>query len=159
MRILFLPLSQCSPALLFAVVLLSTECLLAQTTPPSAGRIEDLPDAPTPAGTTSATPSKTAFPGPNERLSFNFGELARPNKATIALPPKNRFLAVGVPKRSITFAPTFQDHNSMTIPGTSALMHLGQRIPLAHSVMQQSNKLSRTHPHLTGLLKAIKPRL
>ena len=165
MRILFLPLWQCSPALLFAVLLFSTECLLAQTTPAPASRIDDLPDAPTPAGTTSAAAPQTVLPRPNERLSFSAGDLASPNKGAIALLPKGRSLTVGVPitvgvpKRSITFAPTFQDHTSMTIPGTNTLLRLGQRIPLAHSVMQHSDKLSRAHPHLTTLLKSIKPRL
>lgn len=159
MRILFLPPSHCSPALLFAVILLSTECVLAQTTPPSAGRMDDLPDAPAPAGTASVTPSQTAFPRPNERLSFSAGDLASPNRGTIALPQNGRPVTVAVPKRPITFVPAFHEHTSMTIPGTNALLHLGQRIPLAHSVMQHSDKLSRAHPHLTTFLKAIKPRL
>jgi hypothetical protein len=158
MRISFLPLTHCSPALLFAVLLFSTECLVAQTTPPPASRLDDLPDAPTPVGGASAAPSKMLLPHANNRLSFGAGDLASQNKG-MAASLRERPLTVGVPKRSITFAPTFADHSSTTIPGTKALANLAQRIPLAHSAMLRSDKLSRTHPHLTTIIKAIKPRL
>ena len=156
MRMSFPPLSHCFPVLPVAVLLFSTHFLLAQTTP-SESRPSELPDAPTPVSPPAQAASPIHFPQPNDRRLFSIDELAKPHTGMAKVPGRDKYLVGKAPQRSITFASAYPSHS--TANGADAWMHLSQRIPWAHSVIQRGSQLSKAHPHVTGMLKAIKPKL
>ena len=168
----------CSSALAFGLLLMCGLSLLAQNMRAPVESNKDLPDAPMPVTTASPTQNNRSFTRGALPPSFDAdrvqAEWMRKSSAIgYDRPPFNTNALASEGSRAyrkdmkaaggrslanrITFDP-IGEHANRTAT------HAGNQwytthIPWAGSIMKRGIKISRAHPHLTTVIKTLKPRL
>ncbi len=159
---------------IFGLLLMCVPLLTAQDTTVPAGSNKDLPDAPMPV--TPASPSQNNLnvgreappsfdmnraQGPSWRTSNTVG---RPAFNTKVPPPRqSRFdgkdiRVAGRPKANLFSFESVDGHaNRMGTHGGTPWYT--SHLPWAGSIMRRGIKISKAHPHLTTVIKTLKPQL
>jgi len=161
---------------MFGFFLMCAPLLLGQNTTVPADAKKELPDAPMPVTSTSPPQNNLSFRRGALPPSFGAGRtqggtwmgmspaIERPKFNMNALASeKNRpgGKDLKVPGRSIanrfSFEPIGGHANRPATHGGNEWYT--SHIPLAGSIMRQGLKISKAHPHLTTVIKTIKPKL
>lgn len=162
---------------MFSLFLICAPLLMGQNTTVPGEANKELPDAPMPV--TTATPSQSNWnfthspiPGtsganrtqtnswmgtshPIERPAFNANVLATKERSR----SDGKDMRVGGRSQAHVFS--FEPIGSHTNRAVthSANQWYTSHIPLAGPIMRQGLKISKAHPHLTTVIKTIKPKL
>jgi hypothetical protein len=167
MRGLLLSLSQLSSRLLVGLLVLSTRLLWAQGTSTREESAVPLPDAPSEVQThlhlthkefhltfkqnQGQTDSSMRFFTDRtgyDRLSVNINAVLSQDSGTIEFLNPNQYFIGSAPTKRMTFAPIFGHVHHETIHG----------IPWAGPVVLRIGKEAKAHPHITTVLKTVRPR-
>jgi hypothetical protein len=181
MRSLFLSFWRPSPILLSGVLALSTYSLWAQGTLPlekvpirllaTPAPFARLSEAQIPLHLTyrrlpltleqnqDQTDSRMRFflPYPDYRLPTNAA--LYPATSTAELSGNGTYLIGSAPSKWGTFAPTYGKVPHDPAWSAGNLEHYGLRIPWAGSIILRIGQQAKAHPHVTLLLRVLKPRL
>jgi hypothetical protein len=167
MRGLLLSLSQLFSRLLVGLLVLSTQLLWAQGTSTREESAVPLPDAPSEVQThphlthkefhltfkqnQGQTDSRMRFfpdrTGYN-RLSVNINAVLSQDSGTIEFRVPNKYFICSAPTKRMTFAPIFGRVHQETIHG----------IPWVGPVIVRIDKEAKAHPHITTVLKTVRPQ-
>jgi hypothetical protein len=182
MRGLFLSFSNTSPILLCGVLALFTHILWAQASLP----LEKVPiqfvDTHAPFARVSEAQTRFIYrrspltfeqnqgqtdsgmrffphyPG-YYRLPVNTDASLYTATSTAELWGKGTYLIGSAPSKWRTFAPTYGEVPQETTERVGNLEHYGLRIPWAGSIILRIGQQAKAHPHVTRLLRVLKPRL
>jgi hypothetical protein len=182
MRGVFLSFSRSSPILLSGVLALFTHILWAQASLP----LEKVPihfvdtapfarvsEAQTPLHLTyirlpltfeqdqGQTDSRMRFfpHNPDYRLPTDTSAALYPATSTAELSGNEKYVIGTAPSKWRTFAPAYGKVPHETAWSVGNLEHYAYRIPWAGSVILRIGQQAKAHPHLTRLLRTLKPRL
>jgi hypothetical protein len=183
MRGLFLSFSHSSPILLSGVLALFAHFLWAQGTLPLERVPIQLLNTPAPFARVSEaqTPLHLTyrrlpltfdqnqgqidlrmrfFPHyPDYRLPTNTSATLYPATSTAELWGNEKCAIGTAPSKWRTFAPAYGEVRHETAWSIGNLEHYAHRIPWAGSVILRIGQQAKAHPHVTRLLRVIKPRL
>jgi hypothetical protein len=183
MRGLFLSFSHSFPILLSGVLALFTHFLWAQGTLPLERVPIQLLDTPAPFARVSEaqTPLHLTYRRlsltfdqnqgqidlrmrflphyPDYRLPTNTSAALHPATSTADLWGNERYVIGTAPSKWLTFAPTYGEVPHETAWSVGNLEHYAHRIPWAGSLILRIGQQAKAHPHVTRLLRALKPRL
>ena len=182
MRGLVPSLSHLSSILLVSLLVLSTHLLWAQRKSP----LEEIPvqlfDAPSQLATVSEAQTHLQFTYRGLPLSFeNQGQteswmrffshhtdedhLPTNTKAvldqaigTAELRGKEKYFIGSAPSKWLTFAPTYGKVHHETIYRVDELEYYGHHIPLVGSLIVRICQQAKVHPHVTRVLKVLRPQ-
>jgi hypothetical protein len=150
---------------------------------PEVQRQEMLPDAPVPVATVSEAqtrlhltynrlpltfkqnqgqteswmrffPDHTSY----DRLPINTNAVLGQDARTAKFWGKDRYFIGSTPTKWMTFAPTYGQVHHETIHGANDLEYYGRHIPWAGSVVLRIGQQAKAHPHITTVLKTVRPR-
>jgi hypothetical protein len=180
MRGVVLSLSRLSPILLVSLLVLSPHVLWAQRTSTPEERAVQLPDAPSQVATVSEAQTHLHLTYKGLPLSFKQDQgqteswmrffpdhtgYYRPintNAAlsrTAALWSKEKYLIGTAPSKGWTFAPAYGKVPHETTWRVGNLEHYVHRLPWAGPIILRIGQQAKTHPHVTRVLRVLKPRL
>jgi hypothetical protein len=141
---------------------------------PEVQRQEMLPDAPEPVATVSEAQTRLHLTynrlpltfkqdqGQTEscydRLPINTNAVLGQDARTAKFWGKDRYFIGSTPIKWMTFAPTYGHVHHETIHGANDLEYYGRHIPWAGSVVLRIGQQAKAHPHITTVLKTVKPR-
>ena len=164
-----------SSKVVLGFMLMCVPFLLAQNATVKAEPNKDLPDAPMPVAPTSATSSNPSFTHPALPPSFDLSRsqvgswtgtssgiehptfnTSAQGSAKIRPDGRNTKIAGKFPVNRFSFDPIGGHANRMA--PHEATQWYTNHIPLAGSIMRQGLKISKAHPHLTTVIKILKPR-
>jgi hypothetical protein len=167
MRGLLPSLSQVSSRLLFGLLVLSTHLLWAQGTSTREESTVPFPDAPSEVETHlhltheefhltfkqnqgQTYSSMRFFPDHTgyDRLSVNSDAVLSQDSGTIEFRDPNEYFIGSTPTKRMTFAPIFGRVHQETIHG----------IPWVGPVVLRIGKEAKAHPHITTVLKTVRPQ-
>jgi hypothetical protein len=167
MRGLLLSLSQLSSPLLVGLLVLSTHHLWAQGTSTREESAVPFPDAPSEVQThphlthkefhltfkqnqSQIDSSMRFFPdrAGYDRLSVNTDAVLGQDSGTIEFRDPNEYFIGSTPTKRMTFAPIFGHVHQETIHG----------IPWIGPVVLRIGKEAKAHPHITTVLKTVRPQ-
>jgi hypothetical protein len=179
MRGLVLSLSHLSPILLVSLLVLSTHLLWAQRKSP----LEEIPvqllDTPAQLAIVSEALHFTdrglplSFPqnqGQTESWkkffpAYNTGGYRSPTNAVLdrvtrmaGLRSEEKYFTGSTPSKWLTFVPTYGNVHVETIYRVDELEYYGHQIPWAGSLMLRICQQAKVHPHVTRVLKVLRPR-
>jgi len=156
----------------FGFLLLCVPLLLAQNATVRVEPNKDLPDAPMPVTPASPTPSRLSSTRPSFDMNRLQGESwmrmsnagERPALNTRGLAPKesgpnDRDMRVAgrSPANRFTFEPIDGHANRTATHG--ATQWYTSHIPWAGPIVRRGLKISKAHPHITTVIKTLKPQL
>jgi hypothetical protein len=182
MRSSFLSSARISPILLLMLLVLYTHILRAQRTSPLGESPVPLPDAPAPVATVSEAQIRLHLPYNRLPLVFNpiqgqteswmrffpdhrgydpllvnssavLGQDARTGKFW----DKDKYFIGSAPTKCAASAPTCGHVHHETIHGND-LEYYGRHIPWAGPVVLRIGQQARVHPHITTVLKMVRPQ-
>jgi hypothetical protein len=167
MRGLLLSLSHLSPPLLVSLLVLSTHLLRAQGTSTREECALSLPDAPSEVQTHrhlthkefhmtfkqnqgQTDSSMRFFPDGTgyDRLAVNINPVLSQDSGTIEFRDPNKYFIGSAPTKRMTFAPIFGQVHQETIHG----------MPWVGPVVLRIGKEVKAHPHITTVLKTVRPQ-
>ena len=177
MRGLLFSISQVSSRLLFGLLVLSTHLLWAQGTSTREESAVPLPDAPSEVqthphltheeshltykqnqGQTYSSvrffPDHTGYDPLPVSNNAVLGQHARTDKFW----GKDRYFIGSAPTKCLPFALTCGHVHHETIQGANDLEYYGRRIPWAGAVVLRIGQQAKVHPHITTVLKMVRPR-
>jgi hypothetical protein len=182
MRSSFLSLARLSPIRLLTLLMLSTHILWAQKTSSLQESKILLPDAPAPLATVSEAQIRIHFPynrlplvfNPNQghadswmrflpdhtgydSLPVNSSAVLGQDARTFKFGDKDRYFIGSAPTQCMTFAPTCGHVHHETIHGND-LEYYGRHIPWAGPVVLRIGQQAKVHPHITTVLKMVRPQ-
>lgn len=176
MHVSFRSCVRSSSKAMFGFLLMYVPLLLGQTTTSTVGPGKELPDAPMPVTTASPTQNNLDFTNNKVPPSFDVNRtqnsllmgtsraIEHPAFNTNALGSKESGLGgkdtkVGgrSPAHLFSFDP-IGSHPNRTVTHSGNQWYTSH-IPLAGPIMRQGLKISKAHPHLTTVIKTIKPKL
>jgi len=182
MRSSFLSSARISPILLLMLLVLYTHILRAQRTSPLGESPVPLPDAPAPVATVSEAQIRLHLPynrlplvfNPNQGqteswmrffpdhtgydpLPVNSSAVLGQDTSTDKFWDKDRYFVGSAPTECMTFAPTCGHVHHETIHGND-LEYYGRHIPWAGPVVLRIGQQAKVHPHITTVLKMVRPQ-
>jgi hypothetical protein len=172
----FRPCARSSSKVIFGLLLTFAPLLVAQNTTVPTDVKKELPDAPMPVSTAVPTENKPSFTPHSLAPSFDTNRaqaqswigkspsIERPSFTTKALASevsrpggKDVKVAGKSPVNWFALDPT-AGHANRTAAHNGSQWYTNH-IPLAGPIMRQGLKISKAHPHLTTVIKTIKPKL
>lgn len=183
MRSSFLSSARLSPILLLNLLVLSTPTLWAQRTSPLEESAVPRPGAPAEVAAVSEgqTPLHLAYnrlplafeqkqgqtepwmgffpdhPG-YDHLPFHTNAVLGQEAGTVKFWGKDRYFIGGAPTQCMTFAPTCGHVHHEAIYGANDLEYYGRHIPWVGSVVLRIGQQAKVHPHITTVLKMVRPQ-
>jgi hypothetical protein len=178
-------LSHLPQILLVSLLVLSTHLLWGQGESP----VEEIPvqlfDAPSQLATLSEAQTHLHFTYRGLPLRFeqnqdqtepwmrfsrhhNMGDYRLPTKTkavlnqatgTAELRGEEKYFIGSAPSKGLTFAPTYDKVHHETIYRVDELEYYGHHIPWVGSLIVRISQQARVHPHVTRILKVIRPQL
>ena len=172
MRGLFLSFSHPSLIVLVGLVVLSTHFLWAQRTLPLGKIPIQLLDTPAPFARVSETQPPMHLAYRRLPLSFEQGDSHPRTTTNAALYPttraaeqrgklwgKEEYLIGNAPSKWRTFAFTYDKTPRETICCVGNLEHYVHRMPWAGSIILRIAQQAKAHPHVTRVMRVLKPKL
>ena len=153
MRGLVLSLSRLSPILLVSLLVLSTHLLWAQRKSPPEEIPVQLFDAPTQLVAVSEAQTLLHFNYRGLPLSFRQNQ-SQTESWMRFFPPDN----TGDYGRPLTFASTYGNVHHETLNTADELEYYGYHIPWAGSLIVRICQQAKVQPHVTRVLKVLRPR-
>jgi hypothetical protein len=157
MGVLFLWFPHRSPILMLSLLLFSPQLIMGQKTSTTGESSVELPDAPTPSTTVPDSQPHFDFHHPDVRLPSRSDALSSQNIVTAGSSGRKRASVGSAP---IQWGNPGNDRgNHGTAHGANAWDNLSHHIPFASSVIRQTSRLTKAHPHFARIIKVLKPKL
>lgn len=157
MRVLFLWFPHRSPILMLSLLLFSPQFIMGQKTSAPGDSSVELPDAPLPSTTVPDSQPHFDFHRPDVRLPSRSDALSSQNIGTANSSAKKRYSVGSAPLQ--WGSPGNDRGNHGTAHGANAWDRLTHHIPFASSVIRQTSRLTKAHPHVARIIKVLKPKL